>query len=54
MEAVKTLTATVQNMDTVVAEKVLTTVDTKIDTKINARVGQAEQVLGNQISTLQQ
>ncbi|XP_048619317.1 uncharacterized protein LOC125590176 isoform X2 [Brassica napus] len=54
MEAVKTLTATVQNMDTVVAEKVLTAVDTKIDTKINARVGQTEQVLGNQISILQE
>ncbi|CAH8346877.1 unnamed protein product, partial [Eruca vesicaria subsp. sativa] len=54
LEAVKTLTATVQNMDTIVAEKVLTVVDTKIDAKVNARVGQAEQVLGNQISSLQE
>lgn len=45
----KGLTATVQNMDTVVAEKVLAGVDTKIDEKINARVGQVEQVLANQI-----
>ncbi|KAL0723501.1 hypothetical protein Bca4012_038100 [Brassica carinata] len=50
----KALTATVQNMDTVVAEKVLAAVDTKIDEKINARVGQVEQVHGNQISTLQE
>lgn len=49
LEAMKGLTATVQNMDTVVAEKVLAGVDTKIDEKINARVGQVEQVLANQI-----
>nr|VDD26811.1 unnamed protein product [Brassica oleracea] len=54
MEAVKTLTATVQNVDTVVAEKVLTTLDTKIEAKVNARVAQAEQVLGNQILALQE
>ncbi|KAL0711220.1 hypothetical protein Bca4012_018198 [Brassica carinata] len=54
LEAMKALTATVQNMDTVVAEKVLAAVDTKIDEKINARVGQVEQVHGNQISTLQE
>ncbi|KAG2322283.1 hypothetical protein Bca52824_015496 [Brassica carinata] len=45
LEAMKALTATVQNMDTVVAEKVLAAVDTKIDEKINARVGQVEQRL---------
>ncbi|CAF2327059.1 unnamed protein product [Brassica napus] len=54
MEAVKTLTATVQNVDTVVAEKVLTTLDTKIEAKVNARVAQAEQVLGSQILALQE
>ncbi|CAN6858550.1 unnamed protein product [Brassica oleracea] len=54
MDSVKTLTATVQNVDTVVAEKVLTTLDTKIEAKVNARVAQAEQVLGNQILALQE
>ncbi|XP_056845700.1 uncharacterized protein LOC108845754 [Raphanus sativus] len=43
LEAMKALTATVKNMDTVVAEKVLAAVDTKIDEKVNARVGHVKQ-----------
>ena len=53
MEAMKTLTAKVGSMDTVITEKMLTAVDTKTDAKVNARVGQTELVLGKQISTLE-
>ncbi|KAG2292957.1 hypothetical protein Bca52824_039626 [Brassica carinata] len=42
MEAMKTLTAKVGSMDTVITEKMLTAVDTKTDAKVNARVGQTE------------
>ncbi|KAH0921837.1 hypothetical protein HID58_021855, partial [Brassica napus] len=54
IEAVKTLTSTVASMDKIVAEKVLTAVDTTIEAKVNARVGQAELVLAKQISTLKE
>ncbi|WZZ02770.1 LOW QUALITY PROTEIN: hypothetical protein YC2023_088691 [Brassica napus] len=54
MEAVKTLTSSVASMDKIVAEKVLTAVDTTIEAKVNARVGQAELVLAKQISTLKE
>ncbi|CAN6970844.1 unnamed protein product [Brassica rapa subsp. trilocularis] len=54
IEAAKTLTSTVASMDKIVAEKVLTAVDTTIEAKVNARVGQAELVLAKQISTLKE
>nr|VDD60398.1 unnamed protein product [Brassica oleracea] len=54
IEAAKTLTSTVASMDKIVAEKVLTAVDTTIEAKVNARVGQVELVLAKQISTLKE
>ncbi|KAF8052562.1 hypothetical protein N665_1545s0009 [Sinapis alba] len=52
MEAVNTLTAKVGSMDTVVAEKALIALD--IDAKVNARVGEAELVLGKKTSSLEE
>ncbi|CAN7021629.1 unnamed protein product [Brassica rapa subsp. trilocularis] len=54
MEAMNTLTAKVGSMDTVIVEKLLTAVDASVDEKVNARIGEAELVFTQKISTLQE
>ncbi|XP_033143224.1 uncharacterized protein LOC117132601 [Brassica rapa] len=54
MEAMNTLTAKVGSMDTIIVEKVLTAVDASVDEKVNARIGEAELVFTQKISTLQE